>query len=457
MKLNIRSGAWYGDNENNIKLPHFTNLQYFLPNDSNALSEEDIDNNIKEQLISQNLKNKLRNKKKLCIIIDDITRPTPVQKIIEILIDELIEIIPKENINILIGTGAHKPMTEEEITKKLGNKIPKEYKVINHDFMGNDLIYWGEFLNGPVTLNKYLLEADARITIGGILPHNETGFGGGSKLIIPGVAGSETISFFHGALPARKIGNINGENLDRREWSEKVCTELGIDLSIFILINSHRQIVDIVCGDTVSAHRIAAKRSKNNAKTVVPLKEINEADLCIINCYPLDSDPIQMGKAILSIKKYFSKKILVINTASDGVFYHGMGMGSGIDINRLKGNVRKFYKLSEIKRYLKTIRKVIFKPVLFLRYTYFFLNPLPYSQFRKEQKEVKNELTPNKDDDFIIFSENFPASGLIKKYPKAKLLKSYSEMEQYFEKIAPRKVIVFPCAPIQLIEIEKHE
>ena len=54
---------------------------------------------------------------------------------------------------------------------------------------------------GPVYLNRHFLDADLRIVVGGAVPHNETGFGGGAKMVVPGLAGRLTIAHFHGSLP----------------------------------------------------------------------------------------------------------------------------------------------------------------------------------------------------------------------------------------------------------------
>ena len=49
-------------------------------------------------------------------------------------------------------------------------------------------------LGTPLKLNKHVVDADKVIIIDGITTHLFAGFGGGRKLILPGVSGFETIS-----------------------------------------------------------------------------------------------------------------------------------------------------------------------------------------------------------------------------------------------------------------------
>ena len=41
------------------------------------------------------------------------------------------------------------------------------------------------------------MEADIRIGIGNLVPHPVMGWSGGGKILYPGVAGEDTVSYFH--------------------------------------------------------------------------------------------------------------------------------------------------------------------------------------------------------------------------------------------------------------------
>ncbi|MCK4818692.1 DUF2088 domain-containing protein, partial [bacterium] len=122
-------------------------------------------------------------------------------------------------------------MDRKEIQKKLGPQITDRFKVIIHDFKGPDIVKVGWVKGGPVYLNRHFLEADLRLCVGCVVPHNETGFGGGAKRVVPGLAGHLTIAHFHGALPPRPIGQADAINkaFDRRSWAEEVARHIRTD------------------------------------------------------------------------------------------------------------------------------------------------------------------------------------------------------------------------------------
>ena len=54
----------------------------------------------------------------------------------------------------------------------------------------DDLRALGNLADGmPVYINPVVADADFKICLGGIYPHAAVGFGGGAKLILPGVSG----------------------------------------------------------------------------------------------------------------------------------------------------------------------------------------------------------------------------------------------------------------------------
>lgn len=452
--IEIISGAWYQDQTVRIKTPSGTEIKYYPPMDLPGLNDGAVVRAMAEVKDDPSFRSALIGKKSACIVIDDITRPTPVRVPLEILVESLSGQIPLSAITVLIATGAHKPMSEAEMRLKVGDKIFGMLKILNHDFMGPDIRSIGRISGGPVLLNRHFLNADLRITLGGILPHNETGFGGGSKLIVPGIAGVNTITYFHGAIAARKLGlEAQGVDPDRRTWSEEVAREVGVNLSILLLINSRREIVKIVSGDICEAHLEASALCREWYTTLISPTEMEQADLCVINTYPLDTDPVQMGKALLWVKEHFKKRVLVINPASDGIFYHGMGMGCGIHKSRLLGNAWKFFHPRFAGMYLRSAIRILVHPALLARFTYFFLNSMKYRRYRPIRLEKDPLPKPSETDMMIVFSEKIPLKRLTRKYPDARLIRSKGQLESYLSEVAkPRRIIVLPCAPMQIMQ-----
>jgi len=116
-------------------------------------------------------------------------------------------------------------MSEQEIRKKLG-LFEEEFVMFNHEYANpNALMNVGElsaeFVSQktmgdlqqtlPVTLNKLFFEKyDLIIVLSGTSPHESTGFSGGLKSIVPGIAGPDVVGLFHWAAVLIGIPRLIG-------------------------------------------------------------------------------------------------------------------------------------------------------------------------------------------------------------------------------------------------------
>ena len=111
---------------------------------------------------------------------------------------------------------------------------------------------------------------------------------------------------------------------------------------------------------------------------------LDRCDVAVVSAYPLDTDPIQMGKSINLAKKLSARATVVVNSATDGIFYHGMGMGSGVHAPRLLRNLpRLLTSPHEQWAWLRGFTRAlgVGSPLLAARLSYFTLNYLSYSGF----------------------------------------------------------------------------
>ena len=258
-------------------------------------------------------------------------------------LEELAEAgVPKAETVIVVGGGTHRPLTEEEMVKKVGAEVAAAYATTSHDFMAGDLVAYGSLDDGtPVYINRVVAEAEFKICVGGIYPHPSVGFGGGAKLIVPGVAGFATIFHFHSFSARRGQGNIerqkpspgeaaevtliDGGVRDHRDVAEEVASLIGLDMIVNCVLTSRRQIAGLFVGDMVEAHREGARFAQRTYGTAIPHRLRQEADLVVCNAYPLDADPIQGSKALWP-RQYFEREpyTIMLNAASDGISYHGL-------------------------------------------------------------------------------------------------------------------------------------
>ena len=136
----------------------------------------------------------------VAIVIADITRPSPSERLVPWIMAELAH-VPRENVVIINGTGSHRANTREELIRMLGEEIVETVRIVNHNaFDDTTLTQLGRTsYGGEIWVNNDYLQADVRIVTGFIEPHFFAGFSGGPKGIVPGVAGIKTIMHLHNA------------------------------------------------------------------------------------------------------------------------------------------------------------------------------------------------------------------------------------------------------------------
>jgi nickel-dependent lactate racemase len=199
--------------------------------------------------------------KRVAILVDDWTRPTPAYKVLPIVLRQLSAAgCADEDISIIIAKGMHRALSREEMAQKVGSEVLARYAVANHDPHGN-LVHLGASPSGtPVFINRTVVEADLRIAIGSVVAHPIAGFGGGAKIVVPGVAGHDTIHNNHCLAdhPNVTIGCVD-ENPIRRDM-EDIARLAGLDMIVNTILSPRLEIIDAVAGDVVAAHREGVAR-----------------------------------------------------------------------------------------------------------------------------------------------------------------------------------------------------
>ena len=67
---------------------------------------------------------------KVIIIVDDATRPTPAKRILPYLLEQVEKRC--RNITFITAPGTHRPMTEEELDRKIGKEWMEKYLSLIH-------------------------------------------------------------------------------------------------------------------------------------------------------------------------------------------------------------------------------------------------------------------------------------------------------------------------------------
>lgn len=230
------------------------------------------------------------------IAVEDITRPADAAPALEALLDLLAAAgIPSERVTVVIALGGHAPMRLDELRLKVGEAVLQRCDVINHHpYEG--LVDLGVSKSGiPIKINQRYYEADIKLAVGCVLPHPYAGFGGGGKIVLPGIAGIETLEMNHRpavtGLSGAGLGVVEG-NRARAEM-EEIALAAGLHAVLNIVPGSKRQALGHYYGHPIAAHREAVALARRAyAVTVEP-----GADACVLNAYPKDGEMLQVGNA----------------------------------------------------------------------------------------------------------------------------------------------------------------
>ncbi|HBK69527.1 MAG TPA: nickel-dependent lactate racemase [Firmicutes bacterium] len=235
--------------------------------------------------------------KRVVLLVDDMTRSTPQKVILPVLVNELNRVgVKDEEITALICLGTHRLMTTEEIINRYGEEMTTRIRFINHDYKDIENMVEVKVSDGsiPIMVNKIYYESDISIAIGNIIPHMYAGFAGGAKMVQPGVCGMVTTAETH-YLAAENVHQITGnaENSVRQQI-EYIARETGLTMILNTVLNADHEIVRVVAGDPVLAHREGVK----TAEQIYCFEIAQPCDLVIASSYPADLDFWQSIKAL---------------------------------------------------------------------------------------------------------------------------------------------------------------
>jgi len=321
-------GAWYLDTDLTLKFPDSWQIKKFDINNPEPIKNiEEIKNRLDVPIGSPSLEKISKNKETAAIDVDDISRPTKAENILKLILNELNgNGISDDNIDIIFANGAHRPMNRFDFLKKVGEEILKRVNIENHHPYEN-LKFLGNSKKGtPIFINKTYYKAEVKISVGSVLPHPLAGFGGGAKMILPGICGIDTLESNHKA-GVRGIGIGLGIVTELRKDIEDAVRKIGLDFSINIVPNIDRENAGIFSGDFIKAHRKAMEFAKSIYSLSLP-PNLN-LDIGFFNLYPEDTELSQALKGlnlVLSSGKLIKRKGAVILTtaSSEGRGFHSL-------------------------------------------------------------------------------------------------------------------------------------
>ncbi len=335
MIVKVPQFPWYGDTELELELPD--SWEVVVPRmageKARKMSRQQIKDALRKPIGTPRLAEMARGKKEVCIIFDDLTRPTKADQIVPSVLDELHEGgIKDENIRFIAALGLHGAMKLMDFQKKLGKEIPQKYLVFNHNPYEN-CTYLGKTSRGiPVEVNSEFMACDLKVSIGSIVPHPTAGFGGGGKMILPGVSSIKSIATNHGqlctisetgAIVLDTWGRVD-DNVQRLDM-EEIARMAGLDFSVNALVNMKRDTIGIFCGDLVKAHREGVKKARQVYATESP----GNADIVVANSYAKANETALVVSLGTKLLKESGGDLVVIGNIPEGQICHYLARSFG--------------------------------------------------------------------------------------------------------------------------------
>lgn len=291
-KISVPYASWYQDGKVTLTFPEEWNVIEAWPRGATSVRNEEIERKFASPVGTKKISEIARGKGNAVLVVDDLTRPTPTGKVIPCILNELKKGgIDEDHVTVVMATAAHRPQSRVDLEMKLGKEAVSKLEIFNHNPYEN-CEYLGVSSRGtPIHINKHVMEADLKIGVGGVYPHPDAGYGGGGKIILPGVAGIETIEANH-----RIHGTGHGiiEMNENRANIEEVASEAGLDVIVNVVISSEREVAGVFVGDPVKAHKEGVRFAKRVYSTEMPI----HVDIAVVNAYPLDTELFQAAKAL---------------------------------------------------------------------------------------------------------------------------------------------------------------
>jgi nickel-dependent lactate racemase len=141
-------------------------------------------------------------------------------------------------------------MAASEYSRILPKAILARYPVSCHDCdQPAGLTHLGRTARGtPVWVNRQYLDADLRIVVGNIEPHQFQGFSGGVKSAAIGLAGRETIEHNHALMtdPRSRLGVY--EDNPARQDVEAIGGLIRVHFALNAILTENKEIASVIAG-----------------------------------------------------------------------------------------------------------------------------------------------------------------------------------------------------------------
>lgn len=270
----------------------------------------------------------LAGAKTATVVVDDLDRPTPVYRVFPPLLERLKRLgFDAKSIRVVMAVGTHKEPSRQDVERKVGPEAFSLGVKLHNSLAKGRLTFLGVSSSGtPAWVNAEVASADRRVGIGNVAPHPWAGYGGGGKIIMPGVSAWEAVGRNHliGLSAKATIGRVDGNPL--RHDLEEVAGIVGLDFIVNTVHDGEGHIVGAVAGHYVEAHREGVKQARRIYEN--PIAEA--ADILIMAFGPRDETLWQaIGKGYTQVVPMAALKeggtLILAASCHEGVYRYPKG------------------------------------------------------------------------------------------------------------------------------------
>ena len=299
MEFTVKHDLWGNERDLSISLPDRWNATVLpMEGDSKPVLGPDDFRKAVAPLAAM-----LKGKKEVCVLFDDLSRPTRAYRVLPFLLELFDKAgIRDEQARFICALGTHGALDNVAFRKKLGQEILERFPVYNHNPYENCEYLGKTALGTPIMVNKEYLSCDLRIGIGSFVPHGFCGYGGGYKIVFPAISHIDAIEYHHGQLLTKYrdscfgLGRCTNNPLldDMKEYGRIARLDAKIDF----LVNSRAEVVDAYAGHPDTLYDYMIPKAASHYRTEAPYK----ADVVFTNAFSKANEAsiaLSIGEALL--------------------------------------------------------------------------------------------------------------------------------------------------------------
>ena len=245
------------------------------------------------------------NYRDVAVVVSDKTRLCGYPEFLPWLTEVLLQQgATRESITFYIAYGTHAAQTDAESLDSYG-EVYNQYRFVHHDCDDEGLfdLLGTTQRETPVKVRKDILSASLRITFGAISHHYFAAYGGGRKLLFPGLASRKAVYHNHGLFldratrslaagcqPGNLIGNPLAEDL------REIDARMPAKISIHGILNSSGKVCRLMVGTSYEHFEEACRVHDHYFR--YPSMEQYDLVLASSGGYPKDINFIQAHKSV---------------------------------------------------------------------------------------------------------------------------------------------------------------